>query len=120
MFGIKRSLYSTSIISISTKLIGNIETDGELQIDGVVEGNINCGKVVIGLTGVVKGVINSQKVIINGSVIGNIYSSSVILGVSSRVNGDIYHNYISIMTGASIEGDLKKQKKLKVKYEDKD
>ena len=109
MFGIRKSLYLTSIINVNTKLKGSITAEGELQINGMIDGNIICNKVVIGVTGCVTGTINAQKVIVNGAVFGDIHTSSIILGKTCNVKGDIYHNYISIITGASIEGDLKKK-----------
>ncbi|MDR2934115.1 MAG: polymer-forming cytoskeletal protein [Rickettsiales bacterium] len=109
MFGIKRRLYSTSIINIDAKLKGALETEGDLLINGSVEGNIKCKEITIGVNGVVNGSITAEKIIIHGMVKGNIYTSSILFGKTARVKGDIYHNYVSITTGAYIEGDLKRK-----------
>ncbi len=109
MFGIKRRLYSTSIINVDAKFNGSLETNGDLLIDGSINGNITCKEITIGVNGVVNGNITAEKVIVHGMVKGNIYTSSILFGKTSRVKGDIYHNYVSITTGAHIEGDLKRK-----------
>ena len=41
-----------------TKITGNIESDGDIRIDGALEGNLNCrGRVVVGPEAHIKGTI---------------------------------------------------------------
>ena len=111
MFGIKKSIYSTSVVNVNTKITGTLITEGEIEIYGIMDGNIVCDKVVVGLSGLVNGEITAQKVIINGTVTGDIHASSIFFGKTAQVKGNMYHNFISIATGANIEGDLRKKKK---------
>src|SRR5690554_1077728 len=45
-----------NMIGSGTKIVGNIETNGDIRIEGKIEGNMNAkGKVVVGNNGCVKG-----------------------------------------------------------------
>ncbi len=107
MFGIKKKLYSNSIINVDTKFKGNIITSGDILIDGEIDGNIECKELTIGINGVINGTVTAEKVNIFGMIKGDIYASSVLFNKTARVKGDIYHKYVSIATGASIAGDFK-------------
>ena len=47
------------IIESSTKIIGDIFSEADFRIDGVVEGNITTsGKIVVGKSGKMTGIVN--------------------------------------------------------------
>ena len=95
-----------NIISIGTKITGDIETDGDFRIDGNIEGNVNSkGKVVIGNNGFVKGEIICSNAEISGTISGKITVSELLsLKSSSKVNGDIKTGKLSIEPGAVFSG----------------
>ncbi|VAW29542.1 hypothetical protein MNBD_BACTEROID07-1472, partial [hydrothermal vent metagenome] len=58
-----------NIISLGTKVTGEIESDGDVRIDGTLSGKISAkGKVVIGKDGVVDGEIHCKNTDISGKV----------------------------------------------------
>jgi len=95
-----------NIISIGTKITGDIETDGDFRIDGNIEGNVNSkGKVVVGNNGFVKGEIICNNAEISGSISGKVNVSELLsLKSSSKVNGDIKTGKLSIEPGAVFTG----------------
>ena len=95
-----------NIISVGTKITGDIETDGDFRIDGNIEGNVNSkGKVVVGNNGFVKGEINCNNAEISGTISGKMTVSELIsLKSSSKMNGDIKTGKLSIEPGAVFTG----------------
>ncbi len=95
-----------NMIGPGTKIVGNIETNGDIRIDGNIEGNIiSKGKVVIGNNGIVKGEIVCNNAEVSGSVNGKMSVSELLsLKVSSKVTGDIRSGKLSIEPGALFSG----------------
>ena len=101
----QRDIPST-VIGPDSKFTGDLETKGQLQIDGEVHGEIRCAAVVIGMTGRVTGGIVAEKIDISGHVMGSIRGKRVLLQSASRVEGDIFHEQLVIEEGAAFEGRL--------------
>ena len=93
-----------SIIGTDVRIVGNVTTAGELQLDGIVEGDINCGALTMGEHGTLTGSLSADKVIIRGRVDGKIRGRSVRLEKSSKVSGDVWHESLAIEAGAHVEG----------------
>lgn len=97
-----------SIISSDLSIRGNLESDGDIQIDGQVDGDVLSRSVTIGHGARVKGVIRAEEVKVSGQVDGEIHATNVALLASAKVTGDIMHKSLSIDAGAFIEGMLKR------------
>lgn len=93
-----------SIIGSDVSIVGNITTAGEVQLDGVVEGDVTCGSVTIGEHGSLTGSVSADVVVIRGKVDGKVRGRSVRLEKDSKVTGDVWHETIAIEAGAYIEG----------------
>ncbi|PRZ01447.1 polymer-forming cytoskeletal protein [Marinilabilia salmonicolor] len=95
-----------NIIGQGTKITGDIETNGDIRIDGNIEGNINSkGKVVIGSNGLIKGEVFCSNAEVAGSLNGKITVSELLsLKASSKVNGDIKTGKLNIEPGAIFSG----------------
>ena len=93
-----------SIISGSTQIVGDITTDGELQVDGKVEGNIRCHTLIVAESGVVTGKVISESATIHGTLTGTVQSKSVTLSGSARVVGDLTHETLTVEPGAHLKG----------------
>ena len=85
-----------------------MRSDGEIQVDGAVEGDVRAKTLLIGETAHVKGEIIADSVIIHGTVNGQIKSRSVQLARTAHVVGDILHDDLAIETGAFLEGHCKR------------
>ncbi len=93
-----------SIISADLRVIGNLESDGDLQVDGQVEGDIRTRSVIVGEGAHVKGAILADSVRVCGAVTGQIKAASVTLAGTAMVKGDVIQQSFSVEAGASLEG----------------
>jgi cytoskeletal protein CcmA (bactofilin family) len=95
-----------SIISADLKIAGDLNSGGDLQIDGAVEGDVTSRALTIGESAVVRGTLVAETVHIYGSVIGEVRANSVTLSKTARVDGDIVHQSITMEAGAELIGRL--------------
>ncbi|MGE4562334.1 MAG: polymer-forming cytoskeletal protein [Rhodospirillales bacterium] len=109
-----------SILSVDLRVVGDLNGDGEVQIDGAVDGNIRAKSLLIGETAHIKGEIIADSVRVHGTVSGHIKARSVVLGATAYVVGDVCHEELAIETGAFLEGHCKRIAKPKdtVKLQD--
>ncbi|MBN2520275.1 MAG: polymer-forming cytoskeletal protein [Bacteroidales bacterium] len=93
-------------ISSGTEITGNIKTNSDIRIDGILEGNLETlGKLVVGSTGKIKGEIKCKNFDIEGEVTGKIKVKELLsLKRTSKINGDILTNKLSIEPGALFTG----------------
>jgi len=103
---------STTLISKSTELVGDIHFNGNLEIEGRVRGNIYAeegsdARVRIMEKGLVEGEICVPTIVINGSVQGDVHSSKhVELAAKAAVQGNVHYNMIEMVKGAQVNGSL--------------
>jgi cytoskeletal protein CcmA (bactofilin family) len=95
---------AASLLSENLTIEGNLLSDGELQIDGVVKGDVRVGKLTLGETGHVEGQILCESVEIRGRVMGSITAKQVKLLGTAYVDGDITHEQLAMETGAFFQG----------------
>ncbi len=97
-----------SIISKDLKIVGDLSCDGEIQIDGTIDGDIRTKSLLVGETADIKGEIVADTLNVHGSINGQIKARSVNLAKSAHVVGDILHEDLAIETGAFLEGHCKR------------
>lgn len=95
-----------SIISAGVHIMGDIDSPGELQLDGCIHGNVRCGALILGETGEVEGQITADSITIRGRVDGDMTGNVIRLDKLAVVTGNILHQTISIEAGARIRGKL--------------
>jgi cytoskeletal protein CcmA (bactofilin family) len=97
---------SINLIGNGTNIIGDIKSNGDVRIDGVLTGNISInGKLVVGTTGKIEGNIICQNADISGEIKGKInVSELLILKASAKLVGDIITGKISIEPSATFTG----------------
>ncbi len=100
---------SSNTIGKGTYLHGDIETHGNLRIEGKVEGNIKTkSKIVLGKSSIVIGDIVAQNAEIEGEVSGKVHvSEMLILKSSSKINGNIKTNKLVVESGSEFNGGCK-------------
>lgn len=96
-----------SIISADVVMTGNINSSGEIQFDGSLDGDIKAGSLIIGDKASVKGEVICETVTVRGRVEGAIRAKSVSLAATSHIQGDILHSSLSVETGAHFEGNCR-------------
>lgn len=93
-----------AIIDVGLCIKGDLETEGEVQVDGQVKGEIKCASLIVGKDGTVFGDIKADEVVVRGKVKGAIRATRVILQDSADVEGDIFHQRLAIEEGARFLG----------------
>ncbi|TLX77161.1 polymer-forming cytoskeletal protein [Labilibacter sediminis] len=93
-------------IMSGTKIVGNVETNGDFRIEGEIEGNIlSKGKVVVGANGKVKGEVKCANAEISGVLEGKVLVSELLsLKATSKLFGDIETAKLTIEPGAIFTG----------------
>ena len=97
-----------SIISSDLTIVGNLKSEGDLQIDGTVEGDVTSRAVTIGEGAVVHGTLTGDSARIYGALVGHIKVGSVMLAKTAKVEADIHHVSLAVESGASIIGSLRR------------
>lgn len=96
-----------SIFSSDLIVEGSLHSEGDIQIDGRIEGNIRSGSLTVGEKAAINGDIIANKVTVRGRVVGSIRARQVQLSGSSHVEGDILHNSLAVETGAFFDGNCR-------------
>jgi cytoskeletal protein CcmA (bactofilin family) len=93
-------------IGAGTIVTGDIESKGDIRVDGILKGTVNTsGKVVLGKDGVVEGDVSCNSADISGTVNAKITVTQLLLLKSTaKLHGDIVTNKLSIEPGASFTG----------------
>ncbi|MBO0334535.1 polymer-forming cytoskeletal protein [Sneathiella sp. CAU 1612] len=102
-----RSSAMPSIIADNLTIEGNLFSEGEIQIDGKINGDVQAKTLTIGQNAHITGDINAGTLIIRGAVHGGLRGEEITVTSTATVKGDIIHASLSIEPGAKIDGHLK-------------
>lgn len=97
---------SNNIIGEGSTLTGNLNSSGNIRLDGKVKGDItSSSKVACGETSIVDGNVTADNAEIAGKVTGKVtVNDLLILKSSAKIQGDISTNNLVIESGASFNG----------------
>jgi cytoskeletal protein CcmA (bactofilin family) len=96
-----------SLIDAWLTITGNLLSEGEVQVDGQIKGDIRCKRLIVGKDAAIVGSIAAEEVVVRGKVEGVIRATRVILQDSAHVEGEIVHTRLAIEEGASFEGQAR-------------
>jgi cytoskeletal protein CcmA (bactofilin family) len=98
-----------SIIASDMTVIGDLETQGVVRIEGRVKGAVRVGaQVLVSAGAVIEGDLHTQEAVIAGQVSGGIHAKErVELQATAVVAGDIHTPRIAIVEGARVSGEVK-------------
>jgi cytoskeletal protein CcmA (bactofilin family) len=99
-----RKALPCSLIAENVSVDGDLASDGDVQLDGALRGDLKVTHLSIGETGQVEGAVSAETVEIRGRVAGTISARSVRLFATARVDGDITHEQLAIEAGAHFAG----------------
>lgn len=97
-----------SILSADLTITGSIMSDGEVQLDGQVSGDVQAGTLTIGEEASVQGEVVADAVVIRGRVEGSVRARQVQLASTARIEGDIIHSTLAIESGAYFDGNCRR------------
>jgi cytoskeletal protein CcmA (bactofilin family) len=97
-----------SVLDAQMIVHDDVETDGQLRVDGRLEGSVlRADVIVIGTGATIVGDVTAREIIIGGSVTGNVSATGrVELQATGAVAGDIESSAILIQEGGLIQGRL--------------
>ncbi|MFQ5958582.1 MAG: polymer-forming cytoskeletal protein [Alphaproteobacteria bacterium] len=102
-----------SVISADLKLIGNVQSAGDVQVDGTIEGDINSRSLTVGEGARIDGSITADRVRICGAVSGQVQAAAVSIARSARVDGDVTYQTLAVEEGAMLEGQCRRKDSVK-------
>ncbi len=93
-------------IAAGTKIKGDVICNGDIRIDGEIEGTINCkGKLVLGPEGQLKGDILCNSAEIMGKLIGKMMVQELLsVKATANIEGDIKTSRLAIEPDAIFTG----------------
>lgn len=107
----KRSVMKSkapSILSADLSVTGSIVSEGEVQLDGSVEGDVRAGSLTVGEDASVKGEVIAETIVVRGRVEGSVRARQVQLASTARVEGDVIHATLAIESGAFFDGHCRR------------
>ncbi|MDY0145628.1 MAG: polymer-forming cytoskeletal protein [Kiritimatiellia bacterium] len=95
-----------SVIGADVEIIGTIKSNGNIRLDGKLEGELLCGgNAILGKNAQVKGNVTATSVTIEGKINGNLLAKDKIeMKASATVNGDIKARRLSVEDGVTFVG----------------
>lgn len=99
-------LTNITIISAGTTITGTVQSNGDIRIDGTIQGNLEAkAKILIGASGIIEGNIDGKLADVLGKVHGNIKVTDLLhLHGKAFVDGDIFAGKLQIEPSASFNG----------------
>jgi cytoskeletal protein CcmA (bactofilin family) len=96
-----------TIIASGTEIKGDIDSKGDIRVDGKLTGNITTsGKIIIGTSGQVNGDINATIADVLGQVNGNVTIVELLyLKGECEINGNIYTGQLQVDSSAKFNGE---------------
>ncbi len=94
-----------TIIGPNAYIRGDIQSDGGVRVDGIVEGTIDLtGNLVVGEGAKIVAEIKANNISISGAIKGNIAGNRVEILETGRVWGDLTINSLLLNEGAYLRG----------------
>ncbi len=97
-----------SFLGAEVTVTGNIEGQGNLHIDGRVDGDVTCATLIVGNNGQVNGNITADDAKIAGTINGTVAAKVLTIEASARITGDLSYDSVSVETGAQVDGRVKR------------
>ena len=95
-----------NVFAHGTKIVGNITSDGDIRVDGEIEGEIvTTGRVVLGKSSVVNGIITCPNAEILGEFNGKLtISETLSIRDTANVTGEVTTKKLAIDVNAMFNG----------------
>lgn len=97
-----------TIIGASIKVKGNFHGQGNIVIEGNLEGSLKTNaNIFIGEKAKVVASVEAQDIVVNGEIKGSVIAKNFLsLGSTAKISGDVLYKEISMEKGAIINGQL--------------
>ena len=97
---------STSLLSKNVNIVGDIQGDEDLHVEGRFKGSIKItGNIFVGQTGLVEAEVEADNIVIQGKINGNVVARQQLeIQSLGELIGDCSAHSIDIKEGAIFEG----------------
>jgi len=98
-----------NMIGLGTVIKGGLSSEGDLRIDGRIEGDVaSKSKIAMGASAVIQGNTNARSADISGQINGDLHvSETLFLRSSAKINGNITTAKLVVESGAEFNGSCK-------------
>lgn len=92
-----------NVIGKKTTIVGDIISEGDFRIDGVLEGTLKTkGRVIIGVDGYVQGIVEANNADIEGKISGKLeVIKTLTVKATADITGEVIVGKLSIEPGAA-------------------
>lgn len=101
-----------SFIGRQLRLAGKLTTRSEVIVEGRIDGDCACPRIVIKSSGGVAGDILAEEVVVHGTVEGSIQAKKVHLESTARVVGEVNYRDLIVQGGAFMEARFRDESAL--------
>ena len=104
---------AVNIIGVGTVITGDIQSKGDIRIDGTLSGAVKTtGKVVVGQSGTIEGDVECSNADVAGSLNAKITVAQLLsLKATAKLTGDLVTNKLAIEPGAAFTGQVDRDRK---------
>ncbi|MBS0478257.1 MAG: polymer-forming cytoskeletal protein [Proteobacteria bacterium] len=102
-----------SVVGPDMVITGNVRAIADLHIEGRIEGDLDCGNLVLGPEAAVNGQVRAETARIAGTIEGSVAIRQLVVEAGARITGDVDYESVSIENGAHIDGRLRHTSNLK-------
>jgi cytoskeletal protein CcmA (bactofilin family) len=95
-----------SFIGSEVTITGNVSGNGDIHLDGTIEGDLACNSLILGAGGRVRGNISAEKATLGGTVQGTTDARTLTVEKTARIEGDLVYENVTIENGAQVDGRL--------------
>jgi cytoskeletal protein CcmA (bactofilin family) len=92
------------IISSALYIKGTVSSEGEIQVEGRIHGDVRCKSLILSESAELNGNAIAEEVMVKGRLVGCIKARRARLECKCRVEGDIFHQELAVAEGAFFEG----------------
>ena len=93
-----------ALLSRDVVIEGDMNSTGDIQIDGTMKGNLKAGSVTIGREAMIEGDVEAEAIVVHGRLVGNIKARDVRIRHTAHVEGNITQEALVIEPGAFFDG----------------
>lgn len=99
----KPNAMERNILAKNTKIVGDLSSEGDFRIDGILEGTLETkGRVIIGLEGSVQGKVMCDNADIEGKFSGELKVNKMLtIKASASISGEVVLGKLSVEPGAA-------------------
>ncbi|MCI4670825.1 MAG: polymer-forming cytoskeletal protein [Bacteroidia bacterium] len=96
-------------IAEGTVVVGNINAEGDLRVEGKVIGTLVCNsKLIVSATGYIEGNVDSRVATVEGEIKGNVVTRELLtIDKTGKIFGDIFTQKLVVQMGAVFTGTSK-------------